>query len=81
MSAKPVTITVTLEPAQAAALHRLCDKIGHDDAMRYTYPHVQHALRSDQAYEILGACGTVQRALEDEGVRNWPWIETGRVQP
>lgn len=80
MSANHVTITVTLEPAQAAALHRLCDKIGHGDALAYTYPHVSREIRSDQAYEVLAACGAVQRALEDEGVRNWPWIETGRVR-
>jgi hypothetical protein len=72
-----VNVTVTLEPGAAAALHRLCDKFGHDDAMRLLYPHLPRELRSDQAYEMVGAAGVVQKALEDAGVRHWPWIETG----
>lgn len=74
-----ITITVTLEPAEACALHRLCDKIGHSDAMAYLYPHIPRDVRSDQAYEMVHACAAVQTALEEAHVRHWPWIETGRV--
>lgn len=73
------TITLTLDTAQACALHRLCDKIGHSDAMAYLYPHIPAETRTAQAYEMLDACAAVQRALEDAGVGHWPWIETGRV--
>ena len=74
-----VTVTLTLEPAAAAALHRLCDKLGHSDAMAYLYPHLPRELRSDQAYEMVGAASVVQKALEDAGVGHWPWIETGQT--
>ncbi len=73
---KPV-ITVTLEPAQAAALHRLCDKISYEDAKRYLYPHVPAGTREAQAYDMIHACSALQRALEDQGIAGWPWIESG----
>ena len=70
-------ITLTIEPAAAAALHRLADKLGHSDAMQFLYPHLPRELRSNQAYEMVGACGVLQKALADAGVGSWPWIETG----
>lgn len=72
-------ITVELDDGQAAALHRLCDKIGHSHAMAYLYPHVSQDVRSEQASQMVSACSALQVALEDQNVRHWPWIETGRA--
>jgi hypothetical protein len=77
---KSVTVTLTLEPAAAAALHRLCEKVTHSDCMQYLYPHLPRELRSDQAYEMVAASSKVHTALSEAGVSSWPWIETGEVQ-
>lgn len=70
-----ITLTLELEPNAAAALHRLCEKFGHRDALAFLYPHVSRETRSAQAYDMVGTCGVVQKALEDAGVGHWPWIE------
>jgi hypothetical protein len=72
-----VTITLTLEPDSAAALHRLTDKLSHTDAMQFLYAHLPRELRSAQAYDMVRACSVLQSALEDAGVRHFPWTETG----
>jgi hypothetical protein len=72
-----IRITLELDPVEAAALHRLCDKLGHSDAMHYLYPHVNQEVRSRQAYQMVHAAAAVQNALEDTGINHWPWIETG----
>lgn len=74
-----VRITLELEPEQAAALHRLCDKLGHEQAMAFLYDHVSKPIRVRQAYSMLEAVGLVQRELEDVHVGHWPWIESGEV--
>ncbi|HZT04536.1 MAG TPA: hypothetical protein VFA39_19970 [Steroidobacteraceae bacterium] len=75
-----VTITVTLTPAEAAGLKRLCDKVGHDDAMQYLYPHIPLGIRNDQAYDIVHGAARVCEALGEAGVSDWPWIESGTVE-
>lgn len=74
-----VAITLELEPGEAAAIHRLCAKLGHDEALRYLYGHVPKPVRDDQAYEMVHACAAVQAALEEQHVGHFPWIETGRA--
>lgn len=75
----PVKITLELEPNQAAALHQVCRKMGHVDAMRFLQPHLGRELRSDQAYDIVHGFSKLQDALEDAGVNYWPWIESGKA--
>jgi hypothetical protein len=74
-----VTITVELEPHEAAALFRLCDKFAHSDAKQYLYPHSPKQLRDDQAYHMVHATSHVHTALTRAGVSAWPWVETGGV--
>lgn len=77
---KPVRLTLELEADQAAALHQLCRKIGHTDALQYLYPHVNREIRSDQAYDMVHACARLEQALQEAGVNYWPWIETGSAR-
>ncbi len=77
--AKRPSITLTLEPEEAAALARLCEKFSHSDAKTYLYGHLEKAIREEQAYQMLYATSRISDALAKEGVRSWPWIETGRV--
>ena len=72
-------ITVELEPEQAAALLRLCNKITHSDGLAYLYPHIPLGRRNDQAYDMMHATTKVAEALCDARVSEFPWIETGRV--
>jgi hypothetical protein len=89
MKSRRVSITITvegrtadpavtiLEPHQAAALARLCEKFGHSAARPYLYPHVAADIRDDQAYHMVHATSLLSDALTLAGVRGWPWIETG----
>lgn len=72
-----IKISLELTDNQAAALHQLCRKIGHVDAMRYLQPHLSRELRSEQAYDIVHGCSALQDALEELHVNYWPWIESG----
>lgn len=74
-----VKITLELEPNHAAALHQLCRKMGHTDALQFLQPHIPREIRSDQAYDMVHACSRLQEALEEQHVNYWPWIETGRA--
>jgi hypothetical protein len=74
---EPVRIELELEPHEAAALVRLCDKFAHSDASAYLYPHVSAAIREAQGYAMVHATNRVFRALTQAGVSGWPWIETG----
>lgn len=76
---RAVTITLVLDADQAAALHRLADKADYQMAQSVLYPHVDPELRADQAREMMCACTQLQKAIEDAGVRGWPWIETGHA--
>lgn len=67
-------VTIELEPAQAAALLRLCNKITHSDALAYLYPHIQLGRRNDQAYDMMHATAKVAEALTDADVSEFPWI-------
>lgn len=75
-----VTVTVTLEANEAAALKRLCDKITHSDAMKYLYPHLAKEVRNEQAYHIINATSELCEALCDAGVSDFPWINSGRSE-
>lgn len=72
-------ITLELTPNQAAALHQVCRKMGHTDALQFLQPHIAREIRSDQAYDIVHACAELQEALEFARVNYWPWIETGQA--
>ncbi len=74
----PIVVRLELRPDLAAALHRLADKTDYQAAQSVLYPHVDSELRADQASQIIEATSILQRALEDAGVRGWPWVETGR---
>lgn len=74
-----VKITLELEPNHAAALHQLCRKMGHTDALQFLQPHISREIRSDQAYDMVHGCAVLERALEEARVNYWPWIETGRA--
>lgn len=74
------TITVTLTAEQAAGLRRLCDKISHEHAQQFLYPHVSKDIRSDQAYQMLQAFDQIGEALDDaKAPSTWPWLDTGRA--
>lgn len=75
-----ITITLELEPNHAAALHQLCRKMGHTDALQYLQPQVSREIRQDQAYDIVHGCAALERALERAHVNYWPWIDTGRAE-
>lgn len=75
-----VKITVELEPNHAAALHQLCRKLGHTDALQFLQPHVPREIRIDQAYDLVHGCAVLERALSGAQVNYWPWIETGRAE-
>jgi hypothetical protein len=77
---KTITITLKLEPVHAAALARLCEKFTYEHAAAYLYPHIAAAIRDDQAYQMVGATAVVSKALEDAGVRGFPWIDTGTAK-
>lgn len=76
-----ITIRFEIDPVQAAALKRFAEKVTHADAQKVLYPHVSRAVRSDQAYQMIAAFSRLDEALTDAGVRSWPWIETGSVEP
>jgi hypothetical protein len=76
-----VTVTLELEPEQAAGLQRFAEKAGHAEAMAVLYPHVPKNVRAEQAHDILAALAELQAALTDARVRTWPWIESGRARP
>lgn len=80
MSKRTVKIQLELTPEQAAGLKRFADKVGHADAMAVLYPHRPRELREEQAYAIVDAFVTIEKALADAKVRDWPWIETGSVK-
>jgi hypothetical protein len=69
---RTITVTIELEPNDAAALARLCEKVTFSDAQSYLYAHLPQALRDDQAYQMIHATAVVGKALEDAGVRGWP---------
>ena len=73
-----IRISLALEPTQAAALYRLCDKLSTQDAQRYLYPHLPADTRSEQAHDMVTAATQVQNALADAGVNAYPWIDTIR---
>jgi hypothetical protein len=75
-----VTISLELTPEQAAGLKRFADKIAHSDAMAVLYPHVKREIREEQAYAIVESFSALEKALVAARVRDWPWIETGRVE-
>ena len=77
---RKITVTLELEPNDAAALARLCEKFTHSDAAAYLYPHIAAAIRDDQAYQMVHATAVVAKALEDAGVRGWPWVDTGNAR-
>ena len=72
-----IKITVELEPHEAAALARLCEKFSHDHADRYLYGHVDVNTRREQRDHMVGATCVVEKALLKAGVRGWPWVECG----
>lgn len=74
-----IKVTVELEPEQAAALLRLCNKITHSDGLAYLYPHIPLGRRNDQAYDMMHGTAKLAEALCDANVSEFPWIETGRV--
>lgn len=73
-----ITVTLELSPECAAGLKRFADKVTYSDAKRILYPHVKQEIRDEQAYAIIDAFSTVEKALAKAGVRDWPWIETGQ---
>jgi hypothetical protein len=73
-----ITVTLELEPARAAALLRFAEKITFETAKSVLYPHVDPDIRGEQTGQILGAFTVLEKALHDERVRSWPWIETGK---
>jgi hypothetical protein len=75
-----ITVTLGLSADHAAALHRFADKADYQAAQAVLYPHVDPELRANQAHQIMAATVVLQRALEDAGVRGWPWVETGRAR-
>ena len=75
-----VSVTIEFSPVQAAALVRLCDKLSHEDAKRFLYPHVPADLRAEQAYAMVQAAAAVHKALIKAGARSWPWLDTGEVE-
>lgn len=76
-----VRITVELDPEEAAALARLCEKFHHFHADQFLYPHVDEAIRRLQRDHMLGATCVVEKALLKVGVRGWPWVESGQANP
>lgn len=79
MSGRRFSITLELTADQAAGLLRFADKSGHDDALRVLYAHRPREQRSEQASQICAALIELQKALENAGVRSWPWVETGGI--
>lgn len=75
-----VTITVELEPNEAAALARLCEKFHWEDANQYLYAHVSRDIRDAQSYQMVHALAEVAKALLAAEVRGWPWVETGSAE-
>ena len=73
----PIKIILELDPDEAAALARLCDKFNWSHADRYLYGHVSKEVRSEQAYQMVHALAAVEKALLEAGVGGWPWLETG----
>ena len=73
-----IQISLALEPTQAAALYRLCDKLSAQDAQHYLYPHLPADTRSEQAHDMVTAATQVQKALGNLGVSAHPWIDTIR---
>jgi len=78
-AAHVLQISVELWPAEAAALMRLCEKLGHSDAVAYLYPHVAKEIRREQAYQMVRAAARLHKALEEAAVHTWPWIETSET--
>lgn len=74
-----ISITLELEPGDAAALKRLVEKIGHSEALAVLYTHRPRELRNEQASQIVRAVGLLDRALQQSRVSSWPWVETGEV--
>ena len=70
-----IKITVELDPDEAAALARMCEKFTHSDATAYLYPHLPKDIRNTQAYQMVHATARVYAALADAGVRGWPWVD------
>jgi hypothetical protein len=78
VSEREITLPVMAFPAtEAAALMRLCQKLGHSDALAYLYPHVSKEIRDEQAYQMVRAVARIHEALVDAGATSWPWLETG----
>lgn len=74
MSVRLIRLAVVLEPDQAAALLRLCNKITHSDGLRYLYPQLPLDRRNDQAYDMMHATSKVAEALCDAGASEFPWV-------
>jgi hypothetical protein len=73
-----VTITLILSREAAAGLLRFADKVSYEQAASVLYPHVRSDVRCDQAHAILSGFSQLQTALDEAGVKSWPWIETGQ---
>lgn len=74
-----ITLTLELTPAAAAALKRFAEKVTFQVATAVLYPHVDAAIRADQASQIVSAFAQLDTALSDAHVSSWPWIDTGRA--
>lgn len=79
-AARPVFLVVELSPDEAAGLKRFADKVTHASAMEVLYPHVKRDIRDEQAYNIMNAFRSIEKALQTQHVRDWPWIETGSAK-
>lgn len=74
-----IRVTFEIEPGDAAALKRLLEKTGHEQALGVLYGHRPRHLRDEQASQIIRAVAVIDRALEQANVRSWPWVETGQT--
>jgi hypothetical protein len=72
-----ITITIELDANSAAALLRLADKFSHSDAQRYLYPHISRNIREEQCYHMVYALSACERALKEQRVSSFPWIDSG----
>jgi hypothetical protein len=75
---RSVVLRLELTPGEAAALMRFAEKISYEQAQSVLYPHLETALRAEQASQIIAAFDMLSAALADAQVSSWPWIDTGR---
>lgn len=60
MEQTPITVTVELPPSEALALAQLVKRLSWNDAR-------QNAVSDAEAYAMMDAVATLQRALADSG--------------